>query len=180
MGERLTRHAHNAGVTPFLEVEGPAERRLYERMGYRQVDVLTTISLPARIPAGRLVLEPIGVQRARDILAGDLSGLAVGERWPHPGTLDGLRMVAECQAGLVPESQPQAWLVLLGGVVIGECGTSGPADEAGDIEVDYGLAEPYRGRGFGTELLAALSRWLLAQDGVHRVTAGGGRAADVL
>ena len=164
VGELLTRNAHTAGVMPFLEVEGPAERRLYERIGYRQIGVLTTISLPERIPAGRLVLEPVGVQRARDILAGDLSGLPVGEQWPHPGTPDGLRMVAECQAGLVPESQPQAWLVLLDGVVIGECGTSGPANEAGDIEIGYGLAAPYRGHGFGTEMLVALSQWLSARD----------------
>jgi GNAT superfamily N-acetyltransferase len=119
------------------------------------------------------------VQRARNILAGDLSGLTLGERWPHQGTLDGLRMVAECQAGLVPDSQPQAWLVLLDGVVIGECGTSVPANEAGDIEIGFGLAEPYRGRGFGTEMLVALSRWLLAQDGVHRVTVGDVRTDEV-
>lgn len=60
VGELLTRRAHAAGMTPFLEVEGPAERRLYERLGYRQVGVLTTISLPERIPAGPLVLEPVG------------------------------------------------------------------------------------------------------------------------
>ena len=119
------------------------------------------------------------MQRARDILAGDLSGLPLGERWPYPATLDGLRMVAECQAGLVPESRPQAWLVLLDGVVIGECGTSGPANEAGDVEIGYGLAAPYRGLGVGTEMLVGLSRWLLAQDGVHRVTAGGVRADDI-
>ena len=55
MGELLTRHAHAVGATPFLEVEGPAERRLYERLGYRQIGVLTTTSLPERIPTGRLV-----------------------------------------------------------------------------------------------------------------------------
>jgi RimJ/RimL family protein N-acetyltransferase len=65
------------------------------------------------------------------------------------------------------------------GVVIGECGTSGPANEAGDVEIGYGLAAPYRGLGFGTEMLVGLSRWLLAQDGVHRVTAGGVRADDI-
>lgn len=64
--------------------------------------------------------------------------------------------------------------------MIGECGTSGPANEAGDIEIGYGLAAPYRGRGFGTELLVALSRWLLTQDSVHRVTVGGVRADDPL
>jgi GNAT superfamily N-acetyltransferase len=69
--------------------------------------------------------------------------------------------------------------VLLDGVVIGECGTSGQANEAGDIEIGYGLAEPYRGRGFGAEMLAALSRWLVAQDGVHRVTVGDVRTDEV-
>jgi len=101
----------------------------------------------------------------RNFTAGDLSGIPLGEQWPHPGTLDGLRMVAECQAGLVPESQPQAWLALLDGVVIGECGTSGLANEAGDIKIGYGLAPPYRGRGFDSEMLVALSRWLSARDG---------------
>ena len=58
-----------------------------------------------------------------------------------------------------------------GDIVIGDCGTHGPADAEGSIEVGYGLAPRYRGRGFGTELVAALTRWLLVQPGVRRVRA---------
>lgn len=64
-----------------------------------------------------------------------------------------------------------AWFVTLGGVVIGDCGTHGERDELGDVELGYGLAAPYRGRGYGTEVVAGLSRWLLGQDGVRRVVA---------
>jgi len=66
------------------------------------------------------------------------------------------------------------WFVTLDDVVIGDCGIHGEPDERGEIELGYGLAEPYRGRGYGTEVAVALSRWLLAQDGVRRVV---GRAA---
>ncbi len=66
------------------------------------------------------------------------------------------------------------WLVALadGEVVIGDCGTLGGIDEAGDIEIGYGLAAPYRGRGYGTELVRGLVGWWRAQPGVRRVVAG--------
>lgn len=63
------------------------------------------------------------------------------------------------------------WLVTLGGVVIGECGTVGGLDETGAIEIGYGLAEEHRGRGYGNELVAALSAWLLAHPHVDEVVA---------
>jgi RimJ/RimL family protein N-acetyltransferase len=63
------------------------------------------------------------------------------------------------------------WFVTHEGVVIGDCGAHGEPDELGDVELGYGLAAPYRGRGFGTELVIGLSRWLLAQEGVRRVAA---------
>ena len=37
--------------------------------------------------------------------------------------------------------------------------------------IGYGLAAPYRGHGYGTELVRALSRWLLRQPGVRHVVA---------
>lgn len=67
--------------------------------------------------------------------------------------------------------QAAGWFVTVDGVVIGDCGTHGAPDESGDIELGYGLAAPYRGRGYGTEVVIGLSRWLLGQDSVRRVVA---------
>lgn len=66
------------------------------------------------------------------------------------------------------------WFVTVDGVVIGDCGIHGEPGEHGDVELGYGLAPPYRGRGYGTETAVGLSRWLLGQDAVRRVV---GRAA---
>ena len=118
-----------------------------------------------RIDTPRLALVRIPAEQARAILAGDHSGLRAGEGWPHDDTLDGLRIAVEHGA-------PLGWLVVLDGVVIGDCGTHGPADEHGSVEIGYGLAAPYRGRGYGTELVRALADWQLAQPDVRRVTAG--------
>jgi RimJ/RimL family protein N-acetyltransferase len=103
-------------------------------------------------------LEPLTRERADAILAGDLSSLHAGEGWPHADTLDGLRL-----------SEPP-WLVLLDGVVVGDCGTVGPPVD-GSVEIGYGLAEPYRGRGIGTEVVRRLAELLLARPEIRRVTA---------
>jgi RimJ/RimL family protein N-acetyltransferase len=55
--------------------------------------------------------------------------------------------------------------------VIGDCGTHGGADETGVIEIGYGLAEPFRGRRYGTELVGAMTEWLLAQPRIQAVRA---------
>jgi [ribosomal protein S5]-alanine N-acetyltransferase len=65
------------------------------------------------------------------------------------------------------------WLVTLDGVVIGDCGTVGLVDAAGEIEIGYGLAAEHRAVGFGSELVVGLSDWLLTQSDVRRVVARG-------
>jgi RimJ/RimL family protein N-acetyltransferase len=104
---------------------------------------------------------------AEAVLAGDISAVAAGEGWPHEGTLRGLRMALE-------HGHAPGWFVTREELVIGDCGTHGDPDEHGQIELGYGLAEPCRGQGYGTEVAVGLSRWLLGQDGVRRVV---GRAA---
>ena len=111
------------------------------------------------------MLERIPAETARAVLAGDLSRVRAGEGWPHEDTRHGLRMAVEHGA-------PLGWLVLLDGVVIGDCGAHAGPDENGDVEIGYGLAAPFRGRGYGTELVRALAAWQLAQPGVRRVVAG--------
>jgi RimJ/RimL family protein N-acetyltransferase len=117
-----------------------------------------------RLVTERLVLEPIAPEVAEAVVAGDLSGLRVGDGWPHADTVDGIGMA-------VRHGHAPGWFVTLDGEIIGDCGTHAPPDEAGDVEIGYGLAAPYRGRGYGNELVVAASAWLLRRPGVRRVVA---------
>lgn len=168
IGYRLTQAALDAGAVPYLQAEGEAEQRIYGRLGYRTIGALTAISRPAHslsaetIESARLVLRPLTVAEAARIATGDISGWTAGDGWPHGDTRDGLALVASGALG---------WLVTLDGVVIGDCGTTGPAGPDGTVEIGYGLAGPYRGRGYGGELVRALSHWLLRQPWVRDVVA---------
>jgi RimJ/RimL family protein N-acetyltransferase len=109
------------------------------------------------------------MEAARAILSGDLSGLtasglAVAEGWPHEDTADGLAMA-------VKAGYPPGWLITADGVVIGDLGTHAPVDEAGGVEIGYGLAAPSRGQGYGSEAVLAVTEWLLSQPQVRQVQA---------
>ena len=123
----------------------------------------------APLRTARLRLEPMTADTARAILAGDLSvlaaaGMAAAEQWPHEDTADGLAMAIE-------SGFPPGWLIRADGVVIGDCGIHGPVDAAGCVEIGYGLAGPYRGRGYGTEAVAAITEWLLGLPDVREIRA---------
>src|ERR1700744_5687643 len=114
--------------------------------------MLTPMPLePARIETARLVLRPISRALAAAIVAGDLSSVHPGEGWPHTDTAGGLRRTLEYGG-------PYGWLVTLDGVAIGDCGTHGDVNDAGEVEIGYGLAKPDHGQGHGNEVVAALSR----------------------
>jgi uncharacterized damage-inducible protein DinB len=63
----------------------------------------------------------------------------------------------------------QLWFAIVDGLVIGEGGTFGPPDADGAIEIGYGLAKPYEGRGYEAELAAGVTELLLARPDVSRV-----------
>jgi ribosomal-protein-alanine N-acetyltransferase len=119
--------------------------------------------------ASRIRLDHVGIERARAIVAGDLSVVDAGEGWPHADTLGPLRMDAEHAAS----DEETVLLVLLvdGGQVIGDGGWKGGPDADGGLEIGYGLAAPWRGRGLGTELVALLSARALARPGVTHLHA---------
>jgi RimJ/RimL family protein N-acetyltransferase len=117
-----------------------------------------------RLATLRLTLEPVTASTARAIVAGDLSSVTAADDWPHEGTANGLGMAIRL-------GHPPGWLVLRDGVVIGDCGIHGVADEAGCIEIGYGFAESYRGKGYGSEVVAAMTLWLLGVEEVTRVRA---------
>jgi RimJ/RimL family protein N-acetyltransferase len=128
---------------------------------------------PATIATERLVLEPLAEEVARAVLGGDFSVVARAEGWPHDDTLDALRMAT------APDGGSLVWLVMLGNVVIGDCGTLGGLDDTGAIEIGFGLAAEHRGRGYGNELVSALSGWMIAQPKGERVVARGVLADNV-
>lgn len=111
-----------------------------------------------------LSLVPISVELARRLVAGDLSGVRPAPGWPHDDTMDGLRMSVE-------RGHPPGWLVVHRGAVIGDCGLHGLPDAQGQVEIGYGLAEGWRGRGFGTEVVRTVADWLLGQPGVRALRA---------
>jgi RimJ/RimL family protein N-acetyltransferase len=121
----------------------------------------------------RLWLEPVTAAAARSIVDGDPSALSAlsapsdltaGRGWPHADTIAGLTQALQ-------SGSAAGWLVVADGAVIGDCGTHGPADVEGSVEIGYGLAAPYRGRGYGSETVAAITTWLLSQPDVSRVRA---------
>lgn len=118
----------------------------------------------AALETDGLRLEPIDPETARSIMRGDVAPLAPGEGWPQPGTVAGVTLAME-------HGHPPGWLVRWSDRVIGDCGIRAPVDDAGCVEIGYGLAAPYRGRGFGTQLATAISDWLLAQPTVSTVRA---------
>ena len=105
------------------------------------------------------------------LLEGRDCGLPLAEGYPHADTFDGLRMSLE--HGGADWSQQGGWFVTLAedGRVIGDCGTHGWVDADGRVEIGYGLAAPWRGRGFGTEAVRALVDWVAAQPDVRVVEA---------
>ena len=119
------------------------------------------------IATSRLVLEPVPLDRVEAFLAGDFSSVRRGAGWPRE----------QSEAGSPPwglslkHDVEVNWLVTLGGLAIGDAFTHGGADDAGDIEIGYGLAAPYRGNGYGSELVAGLADWLVQLPRINRVVA---------
>ncbi len=117
----------------------------------------------------RIRLERIGLDRARAIVAGDYSGLDAAPGWPHDDTLDGIRLAAE----FATADDETGFLVVLveTGQVIGDAGWHGGPDATGAVEIGFGLAEPFRGRGLGAETVRAVRAWVQVQPGVRTVLA---------
>ena len=123
-----------------------------------------------RIESDRLLLVPQTVTAARALLVGDDPGIPLGRGYPHANTLDGLQITLQHATSDVDLT---AWFVTLAttGEVIGDIGTKGWVDVAGAVEIGYGLAAPYRGRGYGREMVMAAVLGLAAHPDVRRVTA---------
>jgi len=119
------------------------------------------------IPAGRLVLRPIGQDAARAVLEGrSPGGLALAPGYPSQFSLEVMEMVARGRPG----AGEGPWFMVRrdDGAVIGEIGATVDGSTA---QVGYTVVEPSWGQGYATEALRALLAHLLADPEIDRVVA---------
>ena len=123
-----------------------------------------------RLVTDRLTLVPQTVDAARALLAGGNAGLPLAQGYPHADSLDGLRLVVDHARD---DEELGGWFVILAetGELIGDCGTKGGPDERGWVEIGYGVAAAFRGRGYASEAVGAMVAWLGTQPGTRAVTA---------
>jgi RimJ/RimL family protein N-acetyltransferase len=108
-------------------------------------------------------LERLDSATAHALLSGDLGERETAPGWPHDDTAPGLSFV---------DHGGEAFLVIDDdGRIAGECGTKAPPDTDGMVEIGYGLGTGSRGRGLGTEAVAALVAWLRGVPEVRRIEA---------
>ena len=68
---------------------------------------------------------------------------------------------------------PPMWVIVLDGVIVGDCGAFSWPDKSGAVEIGYGLAEPFRGKSYATEAVEAMCGWLFAEARATAITATG-------
>ncbi|HJU03113.1 MAG TPA: GNAT family N-acetyltransferase [Actinomycetes bacterium] len=120
----------------------------------------------SEIPAGRLVLRPVGRDAARAVLEGrSPQGLTLAPGYPSRFSLEVMEMVARSRAG-----GDGPWFMVRrdDGAVVGEIGAFVDGSTA---QVGYTVVEPSWGQGYATEALRALLAHLLADPGIDRVVA---------
>jgi len=121
----------------------------------------------SEIPAGRLVLRPIGRDAARAVLeGGSPDGLTLAPGYPSRFSLEVMEMVARSRPG----AGAGPWFMVRrdDGAVVGEIGATVDGSTA---QVGYTVVEPSWGQGYATEALRALLGHLLADPGIDRVVA---------
>ena len=105
--------------------------------------------------------------------AGALLGLAIADGWPNADERDALPYLAD---ELARDPSLLDWGMHLiietaGRIIVGTAGFNGKPLDNGTIELGYGIAPDYQGRGYATETVRALAAWGLSQPGVRRVFA---------
>lgn len=101
----------------------------------------------------------------------DLIGAVLDDAWPLPD----VRGVLARQAVSTPGAAPFGiWTMVeqASPIVVGDVGFHGPPGDHGVVEIGYSVVPSRRGRGYASEAVGGLTRWVLAQPGVTKVVAG--------
>ena len=129
------------------------------------------------IETEHLVLHPITRAEAQRIISrtpGPQDTWADG--FPREDDLDGLGMLLRAGGDESDATQAQPFGSMLiaeraSRSAIGSIGFFGLPDEEGQVTIGYGLVEQYRGRGLGTEALAALIAYCRTRPEVRTILA---------
>jgi RimJ/RimL family protein N-acetyltransferase len=119
---------------------------------------------PDPIVTERLVLRPLGPGPAQALADGDYSGITPGSTWPTETT-----PIVAMRAAMDPGAL--TWLIMLGGLAIGECGMKHAPGPDGSAEIGYGMGAAWRANGYGTEAVRGLLGWMGDLPDCRRVTA---------
>ena len=123
----------------------------------------------SEIPAGRLVLRPVGRDAARAVLEGrSPEGLTLAPGYPSRFSLEVMEMVATSRPGAGGGDGPWFMVRRDDGAVVGEIGAFVDGSTA---QIGYTVVEPSWGQGYATEALRSLLGRLLADPRIDRVVA---------
>jgi RimJ/RimL family protein N-acetyltransferase len=122
-----------------------------------------SVAEPDRMVAERVELRqvPVGLVRVlADPQADDPGSRSWARGYPLPGTREAARHLAQ-QAEAAGADGDGPWgmyqiILRETGEVIGDIGFHGPPNEAGTVEIGYGIVEQYRGRGLVGESAVAI------------------------
>ena len=140
-----------------------------------------SVAQPDRVLAERVEMRQVPVGLARilaDPEADDRGSRSWASGYPLPGTRAAARnLVQQAEAaGDGGDGGDGRWgmfeiILRESGEVIGDIGFHGPPDEAGTVEIGYGVVEQYRGRGLAGEAAVAICRLAWSRPGVTRIIA---------
>jgi RimJ/RimL family protein N-acetyltransferase len=133
---------------------------------------------PDRVAAERVELRQVPVGLAR-VLADQDADDPDSRSWAHGYPLPGSRVAARNfvrQADAAGDGGNDQWgmfqiILRETGEVIGDIGFHGPPDEAGTVEIGYGIVEQYRGRGLVGESAVAICGLAWSRPEVTRIIA---------
>jgi RimJ/RimL family protein N-acetyltransferase len=121
----------------------------------------------------RVALVPFSEDDAVDVLEGHRAPLWA-DGYPTEGDVEMAARIAGGTKRVVSDEFPwSVWMVTLadGGTVVGGAGFHAEPDDAATVEVGYGIAQEFRGRGIATGALLALLQ-IARENGAMTVVAG--------
>ncbi|GED70750.1 N-acetyltransferase [Brevibacillus reuszeri] len=131
-----------------------------------------------RIQTNRLLLLPFTKTMATSILQGDdeelvKMGLSFGDGFPDEDTLETIPKIVAALDLVDEPTGFESWMIIRKDTlsIIGDAGFKGRPNEAGEVDIGYGIVASARKKGYGIEAAQGLVDWAFSQPEVNKITA---------